>query len=116
MTALKGFVTMIGAGAIAATALIASIAVAPASFAAVQCETEVNGRLAELGIDALNVARIHYLAELSRGRSSTISTGTKARVSLLSCKGTVVIHLSRTCRIKQTYARGACTVPGLKQY
>lgn len=107
---------MIGAGAIAAMALVASIAAAPPSLASARCEAEVNGHLAELGIDASNVRRIHYLAERAGGRSSRPASGAKARVSLLSCKGTVVIHLSNTCRIKQAYTRGACAVPDLKQY
>ncbi len=77
-----------------------------------RCESAVANRIAELGIDAADVAGVRTFPELIGGRSSVVVRGAKAWVSLKTCEGSVVIVTSKVCRVKQTYARGACTVPG----
>ena len=80
-----------------------------------RCESAVASRIAELGIDPADVAGVRTFPELTGGRTSTVARGVKAWVSLKTCEGSVVIVTTKSCRVKQTYTRGACTVPGLEE-
>ena len=75
-------------------------------------------RLAELNIGQADVAAITYV--LQRGGASRTSRGAvlgvTAWASLESCRGSVAIQLDARCRIKQTWVRGECQMPGLKNY
>ena len=81
-----------------------------------RCETTVADRLSELNIT--DIAAITYVPVYgSGGRTSRGAViGVKAWVSLESCKGSVVISMNQRCRIKQTWTRGQCEVPGLRNY
>ncbi len=83
-----------------------------------KCEDTVADRLAELGIAEADVAGITYVPE--QGGASRTSrggvVGVKAWVGLESCEGSVVIHVNARCRVKQTWTRGECRVPGLKNF
>ncbi len=82
------------------------------------CEETVAARLAELGIAPADVSGITNVPEHGGGSRTSRGAviGVKAWVSLESCKGSVVIHMNTRCRIKQTWTRGECQVPGLKHY
>lgn len=79
-----------------------------------RCESAVASRIAELGIDPAEVAGVRTFPELAASRTGAIARGVKAWVSLKTCEGSVVIVTTKACRVKQTYTRGACTVPGLE--
>ena len=81
-----------------------------------RCEITVADRLSELNVG--DVAGITYVPVYgSGGRTSRGPViGVKAWVSLESCKGSVVIHMNKRCRIKQTWTTGQCHIPGLKNY
>ena len=79
-----------------------------------RCEAEVAERLAELGIPPADVAGVRTFPEIAASRTGAIARGVKAWVSLNSCTGSLVIVTTKECRVKRTYARGACAVPGLE--
>ncbi len=82
-----------------------------------QCDAIVADRLAELDIGLEDVRTVTYVQDsASVGRSGIISRGVKAWVELKSCKGSVVMDINDRCRIKQTYTRGGCRIPGVKNY
>ena len=76
-------------------------------------------RRSDLNIAQADVSGITYVPEqggVSRTTRGGAVGSVKAWVGLESCKGSVVIHLSARCRIKQTWTSGECRVPGLKNY
>ncbi len=84
---------------------------APADAARSPCEATVAERLDDLNVDPSDIRKIHYLAV--RGvREGGQLIGFEAWVSLHSCKGNLVINLSKRCRIRDVYGRGECELGG----
>ena len=101
--------------AVVATAL----ALTPPATAAVERSggpaATVNRVLAELSIPPEDVKSVSIIAQretTERGRF----TGHRAWVRLTSCTGSLVVELSRSGRVTQTYTRGDCALPGVPSY
>ena len=81
-----------------------------------RCEAAIAERISELGISPDDVAGVRTFPEIAASRTGAIARGVKAWVSLNRCEGSVVIVTTKACRVKQTYTRGACKVPGVEAY
>ena len=82
-----------------------------------RCQAVVDENLRRLAIDADDVRRLQFsptYEEDSDGNRR--STGTDVWVRLRSCRGALVIDLTRACRVRQVYTRGACRLPGIKSF
>ncbi len=85
---------------------------APAEAARNYCEATVAERLDRLNVEPSDIRGISYVPIRSGGRDHRRVVGILAWVSLQSCRGSVVIDMSRHCRIRQVYGRGACDLGG----
>ena len=111
-------------------AIVTGVIVAALAFAATQalarehlrCESEVADRLAELNVEAADIAGIFTVPNYvprpdpTRLAASRIFVGVTAWVSLNSCKGSVVIGADAYCRVNRAYTRGECRVPDLDAF
>ncbi len=84
---------------------------APADAARSPCEATVAERLDDLNVDPSDIRKIGYVA-VRGGREGGQLIGFEAWVSLQSCKGNLVINLSKRCRIRDVYGRGECELGG----
>ncbi len=86
---------------------------APAHAARSPCKATVVERLKDLNVDPLDISKITYVARRNsmRGGGGPV-IGFEAWVSLRSCKGNLVVKLSRNCRIRKVYGRGECEPGG----
>ena len=85
---------------------------APAEAARKYCEATVAERLDRLNVSPSDIRGIFYEARRRIGRNNDRVVGILAWVSLKSCRGSVVIDMSRHCRVRQVYGRGACDLGG----
>jgi hypothetical protein len=81
-----------------------------AEAAPTYCEAEVRERLDRLNVGVSDVSGINY--ELQRTGSRNKSNRILAWVSLHSCKGYVIIDLSKHCIVREVYGRGECNLGG----
>ena len=79
-------------------------------------ESVVSDRLSQLSIDMADVQKIFYTPQLQSGRGGNIIVGYDAWVTFHSCKGYLVIDLTRHFRVRQVYTRGGCRVPGVRHF
>ena len=84
----------------------------PAEAAQTYCEATVSERLGRLNVDPSNIRGIFYEAQRHIGRNNDRVVGILAWVSLRSCRGNLVIDMSRHCTVRQVYGRGECDLGG----
>ncbi len=85
---------------------------APAEAAGKYCEATVAERLDRLNVEPSDIRGIYNALEYGGGRDGGRVVGILAWVSLKSCKGYVVIDMSRHCWVRQVYGRGECDLGG----
>ncbi len=84
----------------------------PAEAAQTYCEARVSERLDRLNVSPSDIRGIFYEAQRHIGRNNDRVVGILAWVSLRSCRGYLVIDMSRHCTVRQVYGRGACDLGG----
>ena len=103
---------LFGRGAIAGIAAAASLLALPAAGYAFTCEAEIKDSLKDLSVPEEDVKSI----KVSRGGGGGQSAGNvryDAWIRLHSCDGYLMISLTRSCFVQQSYNRGDCAVPGV---
>ncbi len=75
------------------------------------CEAEVKERLDLLELDPSDIREITYDAQYS-GRDNRRLVRLLAWVGLHSCKGYVIVDLTRQCTVREVYGRGECDLAG----
>ncbi len=85
---------------------------APAEAARKYCEATVAERLNRLNVEPSDIRGISYVPKRRQSRDGGRVVGIVAWVSLRSCRGSLVIDMSRHCRIRQVYGRGECDLGG----
>ncbi len=83
-----------------------------AEAAQTYCESTVSERLDRLNVDPADVRGIYYEAQRRIGRNNDRVVGILAWVRLRSCRGYLVIDMSRHCTVRQVYGRGSCDLGG----
>ncbi len=82
-----------------------------------RCQAIVDQRLGQLAIGADDVLRLQFSPTYQEDADGDRrSTGTDVWVRLRSCRGALVIDLTRACRVRQVYTRGDCRLPGIKSF
>ena len=84
----------------------------PAEAAQTYCEATVSERLGRLNVDPSDIHGIYSEAQRHIGRNKDRVVGILAWVSLRSCRGNLVIDMSRHCTVRQVYGRGECNLGG----
>jgi hypothetical protein len=75
------------------------------------CEAEVGERLDLLKVAPSDIREITYDAQYS-GRDNRRLVRLLAWVGLHSCKGYVIVDLSKHCTVREVYGRGECNLGG----
>ena len=88
------------------------LAVLPAEAARTYCKATVSERLDRLNVDPSDIRGIYYDVQRQSSRNNDRVVGILAWVSLYSCKGYLVVDLSRHCTVRQVYGRGECNLDG----
>ncbi len=82
-----------------------------------QCESVVDEQLDGLNVDRADIEKLFYTRQLRIARrNDTRVVGVDAWVRFKSCKGYLVIDMTRHCRVRQSYTRGQCRIPGVKSF
>ncbi len=76
------------------------------------CEPQVSERLDLLKVEPSDIHDIFYDAKRHSGRNDDQVNRILAWVSLHSCKGYVIIDLSKHCTVREVYGRGECNLGG----
>ena len=101
--------------ALAAYPLIAEPASA-GSYRVDGCSAAVDEAVRASGVDPADIASINVIP-LREGLDRGSVVDLEVWVGLKSCKGNVVINMDpRTCRVRDAFTRGECSVPGLPNY
>ncbi len=80
-----------------------------------RCQAIVNEILHKFAIDAEDVRSLQFSPTYEQDdEGNRHSFGTAVWVRIRSCQGALVIDLTRACRVRQVYTRGACRLPGIK--
>ncbi len=82
----------------------------PVEAAQKHCEAEVRERLDLLNVSPSEISGINY--EKQRAGSRNKSNRILAWVSLHSCKGYVIVDLSKHCTVRDVHGRGECNLGG----
>ena len=83
---------------------------AEAAGARKYCEAQVSERLDRLNLDPSDISEITYDAQ-RHGRQDRV-TRILVWVGLHSCKGYVIVDLSKHCTVREVYGRGECMLGG----
>lgn len=62
------------------------------------------------------IVSLRYERIISRRDQGPEFLGVRAWVRLKSCSGYLVIDMTRSCFVRQSYTRGNCTVEGVTRY
>ncbi len=84
---------------------------AEAAGARKYCAEQVSERLDLLKVDPSDIREITYDAQRS-GRDNSRIVRILAWVGLHSCKGYVIVDLSKHCTVREVYGRGECNLGG----
>ena len=84
----------------------------PAEATQTYCESKVRERLDRLYVSPSNIREIYYEAQHHISRKTDRRIGFLAWVSLQSCRGYLVIDMSRQCTFRQVFGLGGCDLNG----
>lgn len=103
-----------------ALALINSALLPPGDLRAAdteQCARKAKTHLSDLNISEDEVGAMRLIERVRiDDRAGSDVAGIDAWVRLKSCSGWLVINMSPSCFIRQSYTRGDCQVEGLSNY
>lgn len=98
-------------------ALLAAIAPAEARAQVYRgCAAEVEAEIQRLPLGDDAVTAIRYERKLNPTDQGPEVLGVRAWVRLKSCTGWLVIDMTRSCFVRQSYTRGDCSVEGVTRY
>lgn len=111
--ALQGYAT-----GLAAAACLSITAAAPAAAQQTQrFEEKTAERLAELQIGSSQVSSIRHIVKRKiDDRAGPDIEGVEAYIRLTSCTGYLIVQMTRSAFIRQTYTTGDCEVAGVPHY
>jgi hypothetical protein len=90
---------------------------APAAAQAPRCADRVDSHLAGLPLAPGDVQSVRIVEKVNIADDfGPEILGVDAWVRLNSCSGWLVINMTATCHVRQTYTRGDCRIEGLPSY
>jgi hypothetical protein len=101
--------------ALAALTVLACIPTGPAL--ALDCSREAQEELSRLGLADGDIGSIRYVQKYNPSGNGPDVLGVRAWVRLKACSsGYLVVDMTRSCFVRQSYTRGACRVEGITAY
>src|SRR3546814_7766889 len=102
--------------ALAAAVVSLSLVAGTTAAGAYDCEAEVNRTLQEQGVRQDNVESVK-LVRRSAGANPSLNYTLDAWSRMKSCSsGALVVHMTRSCFVKDVYTRSECSVGSLPDY
>jgi hypothetical protein len=90
-------------------------AVGPAS--ALDCRRQAQEEMRELGVTADDIASVRYVEKYNPTEQGPDVLGVRAWVRLKACaSGYLVVDMTRSCFVRQSYTRGECRREGITAY
>ena len=96
--------------------LAAGVLQLPQSAVALDCRADAQQELNRLSLAASDIDDIDYVQKLNPTDKGPEVLGVRAWVRLKSCSGHLVIDMTRSCFVRQSYTRGDCRVAGATVY
>jgi len=98
-------------------ALAAALTAAAGPAHALDCREAAEGELQRLGIAAGEIAEIRYIEKLNPTERGPDVLGVRAWIRMQACSsGYLVIDMTRSCFVRQSYTRGDCRRAGVTAY
>lgn len=96
---------------------LVTLLAAPAALA-LDCREEAEAELQRLGITAGDIAEIRFIEKRNPTERGPDVLGVRAWLRLSACgeEGYLVIDMTRSCFVRQSYTRGSCRWPGVTAY
>jgi len=112
------FKTLARGAGLAAALLIAAQLIAAPGAQALDCHLEAEAELQRLAVDASQIAERRYIEKLNPTERGPDVLGVRAWIRLNACDdaGYLVIDMTRSCFVRQSYTRGDCRLPGVTAY
>ena len=97
--------------------LLSAVSAQPvAAQSATRCAKAAEAELQSLPLGPDAVTSIQYERKLNPRDQGPPVVGYRAWVRLKSCTGYLVIDMTRSCFVRQSYTRGNCAVEGVTRY
>lgn len=80
-----------------------------------ECAQKIKDRVAKLVTDHGSIRKYDFVTRTG-GYDNSQPTGYEVWVSFKDCKGNLVVETNASCQLTQSYTRGNCQVPGVKNY
>jgi hypothetical protein len=96
---------------------LSALALLTAPAEALDCSRKAQAELARLGLGEADIASIRYVQKYNPNENGPDVLGVRAWVRLKACaSGYLVIDMTRTCFVRQSYTRGECRLEGVTAY
>lgn len=95
----------------------AAPALVPGPAAALDCRRQAEEELARLGLGSAETGSVRFVEMYNPRESGPDVLGVRAWVRLRACdSGYLVIDMTRTCFVRQSYTRGGCRLDDVTAY
>ncbi len=101
---------------VSALALLNASLWPPAQARALDCRSKSEQELSRLALTADDIPSIRYVEKRNPTERGPEILGVRAWVRLKSCSGYLVIDMTRSCFVRQSYTRGDCRLEGVTAY
>jgi len=80
------------------------------------CSAKAETELGRLKLTDTDIGSIRYIEKHNPNENGPDPLGVRAWVRLKSCSGYLVIDMTRSCFVRQSYTRGDCRLEGVTPY
>jgi hypothetical protein len=96
---------------------LAALALLTEPAQALDCSRKAQEELARLGLGEADITDIRYVQQYNPNETGPDVLGVRAWVRLKACaSGYLVIDMTRSCFVRQSYTRGECRLEGVTAY
>lgn len=102
--------------AVLMTGLLTALLFPAAPARALDCSADAQREMRRLSLAEADIAEVDYVQKINPAGKGPEVLGVRAWVRLKSCSGHLVIDMTRSCFVRQSYTRGDCRVAGTTAY
>ena len=89
----------------------------PGPAEALDCRRQAETELRRLGLAEADVSSLRYVQKYNPAEAGPDVLGVRAWVRLKACRsGYLVVDMTRSCFVRQSYTRGDCRLEGVTAY
>ena len=98
-------------------ALLAELALTAAPAVALDCRVAAGQEISRLGLTEMDLAEARYVQKHNPAEKGPDILGVRAWLRLKACpSGYLVIDMTRSCFVRQSYTRGDCRLEDVTAY